>query len=142
MGYCTPLIHIPSKICRLVKSRKFSDENVNYFKTLLQKEPWVDLYNEPIDLLKFDIVFNTITDFFNMAFPGKSAKAKPNKPTGKQWVSQQLIQEGCLVRDICNICKINNNPILRSEYNALKKQHSKNVDNAKKTFFRNKILLY
>lgn len=119
--------------------RMFTEGNKNYFKYLLSKESWHDVYNEPRPELKFQVFFTIFLNIFNIAFPIKSVtfnKQNKNKP----WITPQIIEEGRLLKDIYLSYKTTNDPNLKIRYNILKKRHQKNITVTKKSFYDKEIL--
>ena len=128
------------KCQRVVKKRTFSDENIHYFKYLLSKENWNEVYTETDNNKKFVIFQDTFSNIFNIAFPVKTIKTSKlaNKKSNK-WVTENIINDGIFIRQLHKQVKASNDPELRVRYNIIKRNHEINIKNTKKAYYQQKI---
>lgn len=123
----------------VVQSRKFNGNNITYFKTLLVNEAWQAMYSENTDTKRFEAFFKIFLDHFDTAFPVLHQKAKPSK-NKRPWLTEHLVEEGRLLRDLYCMYKSSNDVNLKIKYKLSKKRHLQNIENAKRNYNDNKIL--
>lgn len=122
----------------ILTKRSLSDVNKTTFKFLLLEETWEEVYGEPNRTLKFNSFFKIFSNIFNIAFPYNSIIVKTSKKS-KEWITPSLIKKGNFLKNLHSSVKSSNDPELRLNYNALKKQYEKDINDTKKMFYEQKI---
>ena len=110
--------------CKTIHTRMFTNGNINYFKTLLSNELWVDMYDSASVKTKFTKFFSKFSILYNLAFPIKVIEVK-NDPKSNRWITPGLLEESRFLREIHLLDKIYKDPELHLRYNILKKETRK-----------------
>ena len=83
---------LESKSHKTVKYRRtFNEENIKYFKYMLEKEDWEDVINKTDTDTKYIEFLNTISHYFNMAFPMKKISVSNQQKNSKLWITRGII---------------------------------------------------
>lgn len=127
---------------KVIFYRCFKKEvNIKKFQYLCSTETWntVDFSNNAE--FAFNSFHQRFIEIFNLSFPqiAYKIKNKIRKPD-KKWISDNIINEGILLRDLHPLIKESDDNNLKTIYSQLKKQHYKNISNAKKTYFDSLML--
>jgi uncharacterized 2Fe-2S/4Fe-4S cluster protein (DUF4445 family) len=112
------LLYIKSKnlLNSLITTYKrfFTDENVEEFQYLLQKEKWdeVSVSNEPNT--SFNIFIDTLCYYFNIVFPIRATYVKES--IVNKWITKGIIVSRNKLRLLNNIKKSTNLPMKSLKY--------------------------
>lgn len=116
--------------------RNFSQENLDQFCSLLQKENWLDVYDTVVEY-KFDVFYNRFIYFFNLCFPLKKARQHNNSKLN--WLNSDLSLEREHLIDLSNFGRIVKNKNLIKFTKKLKKDFKCKVFNAKRKYINDTI---
>ena len=103
----------------IIFKRVYNEENIEYFKFLLQKENWSSIISKSDVNAKSVDFINSITHYFNIAFPIKKQVISPNhhnKHKQKSWITKGIIISCKRKRQLYNMCQITNNHNLKQHY--------------------------
>lgn len=105
--------------------RSFNESNIEYFKSMLLKEDWSDVFNKT-DVNEKSVEFiNTVTHYFKIAFPIKKIILSNKMNKSKNWITKGIIISCKRKRQLHNICQYTNDLNLKLYYktycNILKK---------------------
>ena len=76
---------------------------------------------------------------FVVACPFKCTKIKRPNSHDNGWVTNEIIQEGQILKSTFNNLKSNQNVDVSLMYRNMKRQHKLNFINAKRTYYNNKL---
>lgn len=88
---------------------------------------------------KFVLFFESFHNSLLHSFPLEKCRLD-TKINNKSWLSEQIINEGKLLRDIFKCCKYTNDLNLINRYKLMKNQHEKNIAIAKRNYNNNLLL--
>ena len=111
--FCMKSKKIPKGPLR-IHTRHFTDNKVEEFKYLIQKETWNEVFECKEPNNSFKQFMNTLTYYFNTAFPIK-VKLEKNSIANK-WITKGLIISRDKLRLLCNIKRTTSLSIEDSEY--------------------------
>ena len=96
--------------------RTFNEENINYFKSLLQKENWNSV-TDKIDVNDKSFEFiHIIKYYFDIAFPVKKFIVSQKRYKSQTWITKGIAISCQRKRELHKLCKITNDLNLKSHY--------------------------
>lgn len=121
------------------KLRRFfnNQDNLHYFKCLLSSEKWQAIDNNQNFSNNFSYFYNAFLLYMDIAFPLQLCRNKPKNTNFKPWITNAIINEGILLRDIYRTAKLSNNRDIWDRYNILKTIHANKISAAKTSYFSN-----
>lgn len=115
--------------------RNFSPDNLNLFKSLLEKEDWLTLYNSTVDK-KYDIFHDIFHYYFNLSFPRVQKKTDKKK---KNWITKELKEEKSYLINLSKAVKSSNSEQLKKLFKNKSQQYKLNLREAKRNYYNKKI---
>lgn len=119
----------------MFKGRTFSAENMIFFKSLLEKEDWLTVYNSPVHQ-KYDCFASILKYYFDLSFPVCLKKYNNNKKT---WITEQLKAEKNSIIQLQKLARKNKCSELQNSIKIKNKRYKLNLVNAKRRYFDSKI---
>jgi hypothetical protein len=144
--YHSPTFIILQKNTKIIKNdlityRDMSDNKVDGFKHALEVHNWsniISLCDQDIHIA-YDSFINEITTIYNACFPLKQTKFNKYKHKGSQWITHAIINKiekrDKLSRKILKSKPGQGKSKLMEEYKALRDSVSKDVREAKKSYY-------
>ena len=129
------------KKVRNIKTRNFSDENINSFRNLLSQASFQEIYDEQHDTqIAYDKFHDIFFSLFNAHFPEKSVRFNRNIHKIEQWMSKGLL----ISRNTkLNLYKVYlRNPCFENKvkFNAYRNIYNKLIRAMKKMFYSNQLI--
>lgn len=117
-------------------SRNFSLNNINLFKSLLEKENWLTVFNSSIKE-KYRSFHNIFQYYFDLSFP-RVQKKKINK-CSNNWITEELKAEK---QDLINLNKLSKNcrsQEVKDKFKNKNKVYKLKLINAKRHYYEKKL---
>ena len=124
-----------------IKTRNFSDENINSFRNLLSQANFQEIYNEQQDTqIAYDKFHDIFFNLFDAHFPEKSVRFNRNIHKVEQWMSKGLLISRntklklykLFIRNPCFENKV--------KFNAHRNTYNKLIRAMKKMFYSNLLI--
>jgi hypothetical protein len=115
--------------------RKFTNENIANFISMLQHETWVDLFNAKVED-KYDVFFEIFIYYFNICFPVVKSRVKCSH---KKWITSDLVKYKEDIIDLSYIVRLTKDKGLKNLLKLKKKEYNAKLTYGKKMFVENKI---
>lgn len=115
--------------------RKFTPENLKLFSQLLSKETWAEVYFAPVES-KYDIFQNTLSYYFNQAFPKVSITINYNK---KKWITDELKLQRLNIINLTNQLRENKSQELKKKIRLEQNEYKRKIKNAKSEYFQSEV---
>lgn len=139
-GQLMELLTCPKKIDNTTLNywgRNFSVDNMKLFKSLLEKENWLTLFNSNIES-KYDTFHNIFQYYFNLSFP-KVRKKIYKHQNSKNWITENLKKNKNDLIELNNLVKESGSEVLKTQLKEKTQQYKLNVMSAKRNYYSDKV---